>query len=172
MGDITAKWSQVPDSEDFSPLAAGRYAAKITEVDDTRRSSRDDPIWSLKHEVTAGERAGRWLYDNLVFSEKGMKRAKLVLLRLGIPLVDDKPLKAASLVGAESVIDVIVEDYEARDGSMKKRNVIPYAGYHAAGAPTGAAATPAPAASKKTTPAAAADLWNTSPTADNDEPPF
>lgn len=170
MPEISVNWQEVEEVEDFSPVAPGRYAVKVASVDDTRTLPTGEEIWELKLVTTAGERAGRQIRDSLFFSQKGLKRAKLALSRLGVDLTK-KTIKPSDLLEKKVVVDVLVEPYEARDGSTKQKNVITYAGYYKAGSATGpATATPATPAARK--PTASADLWNTSPTTENDEPPF
>lgn len=171
MSEMSINWSEVEDVEDFSPVAPGRYAVQVVSVDDTRTLPAGEEIWELKLVTTKGERAGHQIRDSLFFTQKGLKRAKLVLSRLGVNLAK-KTIKPSDLNGCTGVVDVLVEPYEARDGSTKMKNVVTYAGYYSAGSATGpAAAALSPPASKKTAPAVA-DLWNTSQRADNDEPPF
>ena len=97
---IKVNFGEVPDSQDFGTIALGKYPALMV-VDayqhdeqgnfmlDTNQNkvywtnANHDPWWKLKFEILEGPYKDRTLLDNLFFSEKGMRRVKVISTRAG-----------------------------------------------------------------------------------------
>jgi hypothetical protein len=124
-------FSRVDDVQDFSPLPDGKYLCEVSEIEETT-TQYDDEMWKLKFEVAEGQHAGRFIFDNLVFSEAAMKRAKLICSRLGLDVSRELDLTPSLLKGRRCYISVLTEEYEDDEGRIKKRNVVPFAGYERA----------------------------------------
>ena len=125
-------FSKIDDVQDFSPLPAGKYPCKLVEVEEAR-TQYDDEMWKLRFQVASGQYAGRFIFDNLVFSEAAIKRAKLICSRMGINVSGELNLTTDMLKGRACQVTVDVEDYEDKEGKTKKRNVVPFAGYERSG---------------------------------------
>lgn len=121
-------FSQIDDVQDFSPLPAGKYPCRLVEIEEAR-TQYDDEMWKLRFQVADGEHAGRFIFDNLVFSEAAMKRAKLICGRLGLDVSGKLDLTPDMLKGRSCLLTVEIEEYEDQEGKTKKRNVVPFAGY-------------------------------------------
>ncbi|MGA9884091.1 MAG: hypothetical protein WBQ34_10260 [Candidatus Acidiferrales bacterium] len=98
-------WSRVADSSNFEPLPIAKYPCVLAvtnkQVDAQGGAVKDadgnaatlktvagDEKWRVKATVLDGPYIGRWITDNLPFSEAGLKRTKIVLTRAGI--IDDE----------------------------------------------------------------------------------
>lgn len=124
-------FSKVDDVQDFSPLPDGKYLCRLSEIEETT-TQYDDEMWKLKFEVIQGEFTGRFIFDNLVFSEAAIKRAKLICSRLGLDVSGELDLTPSLLEGRRCHISVLTEEYEDNEGRIKKRNIVPFAGYERA----------------------------------------
>ena len=125
-------FSKIDDVQDFSPLPAGKYPCKLVEVEEAR-TQYDDEMGKLRFQVASGQYAGRFIFDNLVFSDAAIKRAKLICGRLGLNVSGELNLTTDMLKGRACQVTVDVEDYEDKEGKTKKRNVVPFAGYERSG---------------------------------------
>ncbi len=124
-------FSTVDDATDFTPLPEGTYACRIDSVEEAR-TSRGDEMWKLRLVVTEGEYAGRLIFDNLVFSEKALKRVKFVCSRLGLDVSGELDLTPAMIHGKTCRVRVEIEEYVDEEEKEKTRNRVPFAGYVAA----------------------------------------
>ena len=124
-------FSQIDDVQDFSPLPDGDYLCRLAEIEEST-TQYDDELWKLKFEVIEGEYAGRYIFDNMVFSEAALKRAKLICSRLGLNVSGEIDLTPGMIEGRTCYLTVEIEEYEDNEGRTKKRNVVPFAGYERA----------------------------------------
>lgn len=121
-------FTKVEDAQDFMPLPDGKYLCELKEIEESL-TQRGDDLWKLRFEVIEGEYMGRYIFDNLVFSEAALKRAKLICARLGIDVSKEVDVEPELLLHKKCYINVLTEGYEDNDGNVKKRNVVPFAGY-------------------------------------------
>lgn len=126
-------FSQIDDVQDFSPLPEGDYLCRLAEIEEST-TQNDDELWKLKFEVIEGEYAGRYVFDNMVFSEAALKRAKLICSRLGLSVSGEIDLAPGMIEGRTCYLTVEIDEYEDSEGRIKKRNVVPFAGYERADA--------------------------------------
>ena len=124
-------FSQIDDVKDFSPLPDGDYLCRLSEIEEST-TQYDDELWKLKFEVAEGEYTGRYIFDNLVFSEAALKRVKLICSRLGLNVSGEIDLTPGMIEGRTCYLTVEIEEYEDSEGRIKKRNVVPFAGYERA----------------------------------------
>ena len=121
-------FSKIDDVQDFSPIPAGTYQVKVADVEETT-TQNGDPMWKMVLQVTKGEHEGRRLFDNLVFTERALSRVKLVCSSLGADVIGAVDLTPDMLLGKECQATTIVEDYLDNEGTTKRRNCVPFAGY-------------------------------------------
>lgn len=134
-------FNNVDDVQDFSPLPDGKYLCRVAEVEEAATQYGDE-MWKLRFAVESGPHRGRYIFDNMVFSDAAMKRVKLICSRLGLDISRELDLTPALIKGRSCYVTVETEEYEDQEGNAKKRNVVPFAGYERAdGAPS--ATTPA-----------------------------
>lgn len=131
-------FATVDDVQDFSPLPDSEYLCRLAEIEESTTQNGDE-LWKLKFEVIEGEYAGRYIFDNMVFSEAALKRAKLICSRLGVDVSGEVDLTPSMVEGRTCLISTEIEEYEDNEGKTKRRNTVPFAGYDRA-----AAAGPAP----------------------------
>jgi hypothetical protein len=123
-------FSTVEDAKSFTPVPAGSYAVDVDSIEGTYTSGGDE-MWKMRLKVLDGPHAGRFLFDNLVFSQRAMKRVKLICSKLGLETSGEVDLTPRMLRGKTCRVTVEVEDFVDDEGREKQRNNIPYAGYEA-----------------------------------------
>lgn len=121
-------FSTVEDAKDFTPLPEGEYLCRVDNVKEALTGAGDE-MWKLRMAVVEGEHKGRYIFDNLVFSEKALKRAKFVCRCLGIDVSGEVDLTPDMIVGKQANVRVELEEYQDDEGREKKRNRVPFAGY-------------------------------------------
>ncbi len=134
-------FSHIDDVQDFTPIPAGKYLCKLVEIEEATTQYGDE-MWKMRFQVVEGKHTGRYVFDNLVFSEAALKRVKLVCARLGLNVAGELDLTPELLKNRTCFLTVQTEEYEDDEGKQKMRNVVPFAGYESAGAqPVAAAAS-------------------------------
>ena len=121
-------FNTVDDIDDFSPLPEGQYLCRLAEVEEASTQYGDD-MWKIRFVVAEGASQGRYIFDNLVFSEAALKRVKLVCSRLGLDVSGEVELTPDLLRDRTCLVSVEIEDYEDSEGNIKQRNAVPFAGY-------------------------------------------
>lgn len=124
-------FNKVDDVQDFSPLPDGKYLCRVVEVEEATTQYGDE-MWKLRFAVESGPQRGRYIFDNLVFSEAALKRVKLICSRLGLDVSGKLDLTPALISGRSCHVTVATEAYEDQEGKTKRRNVVPFAGYESA----------------------------------------
>lgn len=119
---------EVDSISEFAPLPSGEYrcALAAVEMDFTRAG---DEMWRLRWQVKEGDYTGRLLFDNLVFSQRAMPRAKLICASCGLDVTGEVELTPEMLMDRNVMITTIVEELEDDHGVNKVRNEIPWDGY-------------------------------------------
>lgn len=118
---------------DFVTVPAGIYRCRIDEVrGGTTRAG--DERWSLRLTVAGGASDGRMAaWDSLVFSTRGRARARRVLESLGLPAAGRVTVEPADLLGRTAMVEVRPAEYLSPDGSIVRRNEVPYEGWQREG---------------------------------------
>ena len=125
-------FNHVDDVQDFSPLPDGQYLCRVAEVEEAATQYGDE-MWKLRFVVESGPHRGRYIFDNMVFSDAALKRGKLICSRLGLDVSGELDVTPALIKGRTCYITVESEEYEDQEGNTKWRNVVPFAGYERAG---------------------------------------
>jgi len=87
-------FSHVETARSFPILPAGRYAVEILSVKaDGPCTKNGDEMWGFQLAVLDGPFTGRRVFDNLIFSEAGLPRLKLILKALGVDV--SRPVRMA-----------------------------------------------------------------------------
>ncbi len=128
---VKIDFSRIDDHEEFSPLPEGTYRCRLDNVEEAS-TKHGDEMWRLRFSVVDGDQSGRRVFDNMVFSDAAVKRAKLICSRLGVDVSGEVDLTPGMIIGRECAVSVEIEEYEDGEGKTKRRNVVPYAGYEAA----------------------------------------
>jgi hypothetical protein len=140
---VKINWNKIEDAKG-GLLPQGSYIFMVGNVEERHTKAGDD-MWNLRLDCQTKDLEGKSVYDNLVFTEKALPRVKLACKAFGIDVSGEMDLTPAMLISHKAMVDVEVEDYETTAGGMKKRNIVPYAGYHSI---AGAITKKAPAATK------------------------
>jgi hypothetical protein len=129
-------FSQVNDVESYVSIPEGTYTCRVAEV--REGVARDGSVrWSLRLEVAEGDFAGRTAaWDSLTWSERGIRRVKLVLRALGLDVSGAVDVQSSDLVGLRARATFQPEEREdPLTGRRVVRMRVPFAGYAAANAP-------------------------------------
>jgi len=123
-------FSTVEDAKTFTPVPEGTYLCEVNSVEQTTTNAGAE-MYKVRLKVLDGPHAGRYLFDNLVFSPNAMKRVKLVCARLGLDTSGELDLTPKMLRDRTADVTVQVEDYVDDEGKERSRNRIPFDGYEA-----------------------------------------
>lgn len=121
-------WDNIEESQGLIP--AGQYKCSVVHIithDDGGnpiKTSSMDEMWKIRFHVDEGMYQGALLYDNLIFSEKGFKRAKFICKRLGLEMTGEFELSPDMLIGKKGIVTVVMGEYMGQP-----KNEIPYGGY-------------------------------------------
>ena len=130
-------FSTIDEAGDFSPLPEGKYLCRLESIDDSQQTQNGDDMWRMQFKIIDGEYKKRYIWDNMVFSEKAMPRVKLICSRMGLDVSGAINLTPDLLMGRVVIIEVTTEEYTDEQDVTKKRNVVLFAGYERAEAGAG-----------------------------------
>jgi len=131
---VQIDFTKIDDLKDYEPLPDGQYQCRLADV--TEATTRNgDQMWKLKHVVTSGQFEGRYIFDNLVFSQAAMSRVKLICSALGLDVTQAVELNPDDLFDRACAVTVITEEYSDFEGYTKSTNRVPFGGYEPAAAP-------------------------------------
>lgn len=116
------KWNDVPDPDDFPKHPAGDYPVRVVKIDEDIYAN--PIVWTMTLEITEGPLLGQRFQDKMWFSEKALKRVKLVCSRFKLDTEGEVTLLPEHLLGREAWCHLEVETWEG-----KERNKVPFAGY-------------------------------------------
>jgi len=125
-------FSRIDDVETFVSIPEGVYACRVAEVREGQ-TREGHPRWAFRLEVARGEYAGRTAaWDGLSWSERGMRRAKHVLGKLGFDVERELELESKDLVGRCVRAQIQFEEREdPLTGTRQIRARVPFLGYEA-----------------------------------------
>jgi len=123
-------FSTVEDVESFVTVPEGVYACRIAEVRESV-TREGHPRWAFRLEVADGDYAGRTAaWDALIWSPRGLPRAKSVLARLGFDVSGSLSLEPDELVNRSARTELRIERHEdPLSGRRTTRLRVPYMGY-------------------------------------------
>ena len=121
-------FADVDDNTGFTPIPDGQYKACVEKVEE-RTTKKGDAMWSVEWRIVEGQYLGRKIFDNLVFSDKGYSRVKLLLKRLGFDVTGELDCQSEMIHGKQALITVYTDSYPDKDGNEKKKNSIPFDGF-------------------------------------------
>jgi len=121
-------FDQIGDIDDFTPLEEDTYLCRLAEVEEATTQFGDE-LWKLRWVVAEGPYQGRFIFDNMVFSEAALKRVKLICSCLGLEVSGEVDITPELIKGRMCYVTVEVEEEEVEEGKIKSRNVVPFAGY-------------------------------------------
>ena len=131
-------FDQYDEASNFAPLPEGDYNVELDKIEEKSTGSGDE-MWSLRFVVMDEPHKGRYIFDNMVFTQAAMGRVKLICSRLGINTSGTVNLTTDHLKGKRCrLVGVTIGEYEDYEGNMRKKNEVPFAGYEKYGDEEGA----------------------------------
>lgn len=117
----------VKDATDIRELLPeGDYLCRVKKVEES--STRDgDDMWKVQLSVAQGDHVNRIIFDNIVFSEAGLPRAKLILRRMQFDVSGEVEIFPKDLI--DRYVMVTVEHKPNNKGKLRAE--VPFAGYQA-----------------------------------------
>jgi hypothetical protein len=125
---MKVNFNVIEDVQNFVPLPDGQYLCRLSQVEESSTQNGDD-MWKLRFEVVNGQHEGRFIFDNMVFSEAAIKRVKLICACLGIDINGEVDLTPELLKDRHCLVTVVTEEFVDSEGTSKTRNSVPFAGY-------------------------------------------
>lgn len=119
-------WNNTPDNDYLVP--AGTYLCEIDDVE-IKHSQNGNEWWNIKLKIIEGDHEGRSFFDKYFFTPKSLPRLKFICSRLGLNTEGEVDFQPPLILGKRALITTIVEEYQANDGTMKKKNTVPFDGY-------------------------------------------
>lgn len=120
-------FAAIEEASDFTPVPEDRYLCKLTEVEE-KTTDHGDEMWKFKFEIQNGKYKGRYLFDQLVFSEAALKRVKLVCSRFGLDVTGEVDL-VPEMVKGKLIYVLAEDDFYEKDGKRIPTNKVGFAGY-------------------------------------------
>jgi hypothetical protein len=117
----------------FKVVQPGIYLVKIVDVV-VKHSTKGFEYWNLKLEIAedGSEYYGQKLFDNIIFTEKALNRAKLIFESCGVDVSIEREYTPDDLLGAICKVEIDrIEPYIV-EGKERHKSVIAYAGYYSA----------------------------------------
>lgn len=111
------------EPERGDPVPAGTYVSSVVAVEETV-TRHGDEMWRLRFAIQEGPHQGRFIWDNLPFSEAALPRLKLACGALGLDIAGEVDLVPEDLLGCSCRLRVSVERHEG-----KRRNKVAFEGY-------------------------------------------
>jgi len=121
-------FDQVPDSTDFNPIPEGDYLCTIDSVEKSE-TRHGDEMWKIRLAVLDGEHKGRFIFDNLPFSARGLPRVKAFCAAIGVDISGTVELTPTFVENRTCIVSVEIEDYIDRHGNAKQSNSVLFDGY-------------------------------------------
>lgn len=117
----------IDDANDYSPIPPGVYEAEVQKVEE-KQSDKGTCYWTITLEVIDGQYKGRTFKDKIFFTDKGFKRVKLVLKRLGLKMEGEVNPQKDDILGRRALVNLEIEDREW-EGKTYRNNKVPFDGY-------------------------------------------
>jgi len=125
---VTINFADIESVNDFEPLPDGEYNCRLAEIIETFTHGGDD-MWKLQFVVEDGKYTGRYVFDNMVFSERAYPRIKLICHSLGLDVAGQMDLEPAAMINKRCVLTVMSDEYIDDLGKTRKTNTVPFNGY-------------------------------------------
>jgi hypothetical protein len=126
---VTIDFDGSDDVSDFVTIPSGTYVCRVADVR-TGTTRIGDERWGLRLVVAQSPHAGKQAaWDSLVFSNRGRARARYVFLALGLPAKGRVQVAPDDLLGHLAMVEVRPVELPMGDGSIVRRNEVPYDGW-------------------------------------------
>jgi len=112
----------------FETVPEGQYAVEVADVEE-KETCAGDILWRLSLRVTEGPHAGTIIFDNLVFSKKGMPKALAMFKATGLPISNGRDYYSSEVNGRKCQVTTYIKDYTDGKGLTRNSNEVPFTGY-------------------------------------------
>lgn len=130
---VRVDFDQVDDAENYVSVPNGTYLCQVGEV---RPRTGDDGAerWGIRWIVAEGPFAGRTAaWDSIAFHSRGLRRAKLVLARLGVAVEGAQEIRPSAIEARRAMVTVYAQErVDPGTGRRVISNRVPFAGVEAA----------------------------------------
>jgi len=120
------------DVDDFVVVEDGEYRMRVGEVRPVEASG-GRAAWMLRMELVDGDLAGRTaVLDWLNFTERGLRRVRMVLAALGFDVTVSMDVEPEELLGREARVRIATQESRREsDGRLLRRSRVAYDGWEA-----------------------------------------
>jgi len=119
---VRINWDSIVDTT-TAVLPDGDYMVKVVDAEEKPASTGSEMI-SLKLQVQHGPHAGKWVWDNVVFSGKALPRLRIIGKAFGFNMAGEADITAQMFLGKVVMITTKQETYGG-----KTRAKVPFDGY-------------------------------------------
>ena len=124
-------FSNVEDVDSFIGVEPGVYKVRVADVREGRSRTDGSVQWSLRLEVVDGDFAGRTAaWDRLTWSDKGIRRVKLVLAAFGVDVEGVVEIEPTDLKDREARCEVVIDEYSNVNIANGNQHVDEYSDAH------------------------------------------
>ncbi len=118
------------DVDDFVVVEDGEYRMRVGEVRPVEGAAGRE-AWMLRLELVHGELAGRTaVLDWLNFTERGLRRVRMVLAALEFDVTGSLDVEPEELLGREAMVRVATQESRREsDGRLLRRSRVAYDGW-------------------------------------------
>jgi len=103
----------------FELLPKGKYNVQVVDVT-AKTSSNGNDMDNVKMKVIEGEHAGRYIFSNLVWTEKALFRVRQYLEACGVEVPEGAmDVDMEETIGCELTVDIGHRDYKDKNGDDK-----------------------------------------------------
>lgn len=99
--------------ENYPDLPEGVYSCQLKEIEETKAES-GNLVWKLIFVVDAGEFIGRYVFDNLVFTDNCYWKHKQLAGAMGLDVSRDAELTQSMILNRKVVLTSFNDEYKGK----------------------------------------------------------
>ena len=104
------------------------YSVEVANVIE-KETRAGDAMWRLSLRIVGGPHAGKMIYDNIVFSERGIPKALAMLKAAGLDVTGGRDYQPSEVNGRKCRVTTYVKEMVDEDGFPRRVNQVPFTGY-------------------------------------------
>ena len=104
------------------------YAAEVADVFE-KETRAGDTMWRLSLRIIDGPHVGKFIYDNLLFSERGIPKALSMFKAAGLEVTGGREYHPSEINGRKCQVTTYVKEIEDEEGFTRRVNQVPFTGY-------------------------------------------
>ncbi len=121
---LSRAWSNTEAAEDFAPLPAGEYVARIVSAELFTAKTQGTPGYKLCFRVLEGDHAGRQFWHDVWLTPAAMPMAKRDLGKLGITSLDQLEIPLPPGIRCRVKLALRRDDDESEHNRVKRFEVV------------------------------------------------